>query len=288
MERLSLSALLFLCFISAFAQQPPATEIYLLDLKVTKKSVSIHNPRNITNHSGYDNQPFFHPDKSILYYTSADEKGNTDIVSFDFSSNKTTALTKTSEKEYSPTVTPDKRYLSCIIQREGGAQDLGKYPIGGGDPVVLIDNLIVGYHAWGDNKSIVAFILGEPNTLRLIDLENKKDLWLADKPGRSLHQIPGSSSISFVDKSADTWTIKKLVSIDNITIITETLPGREDLAWTPDKKIVMSDGKKFFFYDSINNTGWQEIMLPDAMPTGSITRLAINAKGDKLAFVVSE
>lgn len=288
MERLSLSVLFIISFLSVFGQQPPATEIYLVDLKITKKNISLNNPRNITNRSGYDNQPFFHPDKPILYYTSADEKGNTDIISFDFSSNKSTSLTKTSEKEYSPTVTPDKQYLSCIIQREGGAQDLGKYPIGGGKPIVLIDSLIVGYHAWYDSKFIVAFVLGEPNTLRLIDLENKKDLWLADKPGRSLHQIPGSSSISFVDKSTDTWTIKRFVSINDISLITAALPGREDLAWTPDGKIVMSDGKKLFFYDSFKHTGWQEMVLPDAMPSGSITRLAINKKGDRLAFVVNE
>lgn len=288
MKRSILCAAFTLIFFSSFAQQPPATEIYLLDLKVTKKSVSLSNPRNITNHPGYDNQPFFHPDKSVLYYTSADEKGNTDILSFDISSHKITVLTKTPEKEYSPTVTSDKQYLSCIIQREGGAQDLGKYPIDGGDPIILIDNLIVGYHAWVDKKSIVAFILGDPTTLRLIDIENKKDVTLANKPGRSLHQIPGSSAISFVDKSSDAWTIKKFISADNIAPIIATVPGREDLAWTPDKKIIMSDGKKFFFYDSVKNTGWQEIALPDSMPSGSITRLAINAKGDKLAFVVSE
>lgn len=277
---------LLLCFSSAFAQQPPATEIYLLDLKIKKKSVSLSNPRNITNHPGYDNQPYFHPNKSIVYYTSADETGNTDIVSFDFASNKTTAITKTPEKEYSPTVTPDKQYLSCIIQREGGAQDLGKYPIDGGEPIILVDSLIVGYHVWVDEQFIIAFVLGEPTTLRMINLKNKENTRLANKPGRSLHQIPGTSLISFVDKSTDVWVIKKYMSA--ITTITTTLPGREDLAWTPDKKIVMSDGKKLFFYNSVNASGWQEIALPDGMPAGSITRLAINAKGDKLAIVVSE
>lgn len=286
MKRLLLSILFFLCFLSVFAQQPPATEIYLLDLKVKKNSVSISSPRNITNHPGYDNQPFFHPDKSIIYYTSADETGNTDIVSFDFALNKTTQLTKTIEKEYSPTVTPDKQYLSCIIQREGGAQDLGKYPIEGGEPIILIDSLIVGYHVWVDEQFIIAFVLGEPTTLQLINLKNKESTRLANKPGRSLHQIPGTSLISFVDKSTDVWVIKKYMSV--VTTITTTLPGREDLAWTPDKKIVMSDGKKLFFYNSVDNNGWQEITLPDGMPAGSITRLAINKKGDKLAFVVSE
>lgn len=76
--------------------------------------------------------------------------------------------------------------------------------------------------------------------------------------------------------------------MDTVSPITAALPGREDLAWTPDKKIVMSDGKKLFFYNTVENTGWQEIALPDAMPPGSITRLAINNNGDKLALVVSE
>ncbi|MEJ0031081.1 MAG: hypothetical protein WDO15_12190 [Bacteroidota bacterium] len=71
------------------------------------------------------------------------------------------SITGTSEREFSPTVTPDKQFLSCIIQRDDGVQDLGKYPIDGGDPALIIDNLKVGYHVWVDNSHLALFVLGE-------------------------------------------------------------------------------------------------------------------------------
>jgi hypothetical protein len=60
------------------------------------------------------------------------------------------------------------------------------------------------------------------------------------------------------------------------------------MTWTPDGKIIMSDGKKLFYYQPGKTSNWQEIIMPSTMPTGTISRLAVNPKGDKLAIVVSE
>ncbi len=83
-----------------------------------------------------------------MYYSSFDEDGRSDIKSHNLDSGETSNFTETSEREYSPTVTPDGKFVSCIIQRDNGAQYLGKFPIDVGVPVILIDDLIVGYHAW--------------------------------------------------------------------------------------------------------------------------------------------
>lgn len=285
-----------ICFLSlsilslaSFGQQPPGTEIYLLNLTNKKSKISVANPQNITQRVGYDNQPHFHPDKPVVYYSSADAAGRTDLIEYNIISKQTRNITNTPEREYSPTVTPDKNYISCIIQRDNGAQDLGNYPIGGGEPVVLIDNLIVGYHAWMDAKNLLLFVLGDTLTLRTYNLETKKDAIVAKGIGRSLHRIPNTSAMSFVHKtSAEEWSIKKLNENGIIETITSTLPAREDLAWTSDGKILMSDGKKLFYYEPGITSTWQEIDMPASMPTGTITRLAINPKGDVLAIVVSE
>src|SRR5882672_11825495 len=113
--------LLIALFANICCAQTPS-EIYLFDLSVKKGKVSISNPVNITNHKGYDNQPSFHPDRTIVYYSSSNDDGRTDIRSYDYKSRQTKSITETSEKEYSPTVTLDKQYLSCIIQRDNGAQ----------------------------------------------------------------------------------------------------------------------------------------------------------------------
>lgn len=289
MKKFSLVLLLAFPLIAYAQQLPPGTEIYLLDLSNKKSKVSVSNPQNITNRPGYDNQPSFHPDKLVLYYSSANAEGKTDLVEYDYKTKASRNLTTTTEREYSPTVTPDKDFISCIIQRDNGQQDLSKYPIDGGAPEVLINTLTVGYHAWINPESLLLFVLGDTITLHQYNLTSKKDVIIAKRVGRSLRNIPKTASISFVQKVSESdWQIKRLNADGSIETITSTLPGKEDLTWTPDGKIIMSDGKKLFYYEPGKTTTWQEIEMPANMPAGTISRLAVNQKGDKIAVVVSE
>ncbi|MEJ0054599.1 MAG: hypothetical protein WDN75_02515 [Bacteroidota bacterium] len=293
MKRISL----LLCALAvaeiSFAQDP--TEIYLFDLSIKKEKVSISNPVNISDHKGYDNQPSFHPAQPAVFFSSAADDGRTDIFSYDYKKKVKKSITQTQEREYSPTVTLDQQSLSCIIQRENGAQDLGKYPIEGGEPMVIIDKLTVGYHVWADNSHLGLFILGTKekpvNTLHYLLLPMKRDTILAENIGRSLHKIPGETAFSFVHKISDKeWLIKKFNSqTQAISTITSTLPGRDDLAWLPDGKIIMSDGTKLFFSQPDRGTTWSEVVVSGgAEVLRSVTRIAVSADGKKLAVVVAE
>lgn len=267
------------------------SEILIFDLKIKKDKITLSNPKNITNHPGYDNQPGFNRDEPVVYYSSFNDEGRSDIKSYNYQTGVTTSVTTTNEREYSPTQTPDKNYLSCIIQRDNGAQDLGKYPLAGGDPYVIIDNLIVGYHVWADNSHLALFILGDPNTLHYMRLPTKEDTVLAQNIGRSLHQIPGERGISFVQKSLSTdWQIKKLdTETMAISTLATTLPGREDITWTPDGRVISSDGSKIYILNPKKEKAWNEIPLTSGRELlKGVTRLAVNAKGDKLAVVISE
>jgi hypothetical protein len=283
-----IGCLLFLCM-SSYGLAQPASEIWLFDLKIKKDKLSISNGKNITNHSGYDNQPSFHPNEPLIYYSQADTSGRTDIMVYDYSKSSTKNITETSEREFSPTITPDGKFLSCIIQRDDGVQDLGKYPRSGGVPTVLINNLKVGYHAWVNETNLILFVLGEPHTLRWYSLSDKKDTVLAGNIGRSLHAIPKSSDMSFVDKSTDSWLIKRLdTKTKTASNITATLLGHEDLTWTPDGKIIMSDGEKLYYFNPGTSNAWQEIEFASALKLKGITRLSVNKKGNKIAIVASE
>ena len=263
----------------------PATEIWLMDLRRTGSGIHLGNPVNISAHPGYDNQPSFHPKRPILYYSSARADGRTDILAYDWKKAATTSVTLTTEREYSPTVTPDRRHLSCIIQRDNGAQDLGQYPLTGGDARVLIDNLIVGYHAWLDATRIIAFVLGQPQTLRMVDLTTGKDRILADSIGRSIHRIPGTASVSFVDKSdAHRWRIRKVNPDLTLGDVALALPQREDIAWLPDGHLISSDGERVMILMA-GADDWQPV--PGFTRSG-ITRIAVSADGKKLAVVAAE
>ena len=280
MKKLLLLSLILAAF-SAGAQT--GSEIYLADLEITEKGITLSNPKNITNRKGYDNQPSFHPDKPFLYFSSFNEQDRADIMVYNYRNHKLEPFTQTPEREYSPTVTPDEKFISCIIQRDDDTQDLGKFPIKGGAPVVLINNLKVGYHAWLDENRLALFVLGEPHTLRIFDQRTRKDSVVIKGIGRSLHKIPNQNKFSFVDKSSSKWMIKSFGS-GVMETIAETLPGREDLTWTPDGRIIMTDGRQFFFYDSVNKK-WQMFFASDLK---GVSRLAVSKDGKKIAFVVSE
>jgi Tol biopolymer transport system component len=281
--------LVTLSFINSFAQT--GSEIFLFDVKSKKGNITLSNPQNITNHKGYDNQPSFHRTDSLVYYSSFNYDGRADIKIYNYKTKSTSNLTKTQEREYSPTLTPDGKYVSCIIQRDNNAQDLGMYPIGGGNPAVLINHLVVGYHAWLDADRILLFVLGEPQTLRLHNIRTEEDKTLTERIGRSLHRIPTKNAMSFVKKTTETeWSVMQL---DNETLtiskLIDTLPQREDLCWTPDGKLLMSDGAKLFIIDPYGDKQWKAMMWPEgAKELKGITRAAMNEKGDKLTVVVAE
>jgi hypothetical protein len=290
MKNIFFLLILFTFTSSLYAQQPPGSEIYLFKIKKSKGSWVVSDPQNITNHPGYDNQPFFHPTQPLLYYVSAADSGKTDIQEYNYKTGSTRKLTDTPGGEFSPTLMPNGKFISCILQRENGAQDLVKYPVNGGEPVIIINTLTVGYHAWMDNNMVVVFALGEPNTLRLYSVLDAMDLLITKNPGRSIHRIPNSKAISFVDKVADgDWRIRRIREINGAReILAPTLPGREDMAWINDQEIIMSDGQKLFVANPGKEAGWKPVTMPEVQGIKGITRLAVDQNAGLLAVVVSE
>lgn len=266
----------------------PSTEIILLDLNVSGDNITAANASNITRHpAAYDNQPFFHPEKDLLYYASADDAGRTDIKVYDYKNQQTSILTRTAEREFSPTVTPDKQYISCIIQRENGAQDLGMYPIDGGPVTIIVDRLTVGYHAWLNAKTLLMFVLAEPPAMHQYNVVDKTDSVRAYNIGRSFQVVPHTHAVSYVQKSKDgPWTINQIDADGSVTVLAETLAGREDIAWLPDGRLLMTDGRSVFV--AMRHGTWKEIKISSSIYLKNISRLAVNGNGTKLALVIEE
>lgn len=284
-----LTILYFLFPLAGLAQT--GSEIYLFDISFRNNKFTLSNPVNITEHVGYDNQPSFHPVIPVLYYSSANDSGRTDIKSYDYVKQITRQVTNTREREYSPTITPNDYYFSCIIQRDNGQQDLGQYLLGGGPAKVLINNLKVGYHTWVDANSLLLFVLADStNNLHYYNLATKENSIIAKKPGRSLHTIPNQQAFSFIDKSSpDQWIIKQYDPASKaISPIANTVGKSEDICWTTNGYILTSDGEKLYFYKPDSGKEWQPIDTSNLQMLKKITRLATNKENTKLAVVVSE
>jgi hypothetical protein len=269
------------------------SEIFLFDMKIANGQVFLSGGINFTNHKGYDNQPFFHPSKPVIYFSSFNDSGRSDIKFYNYETNETKNLTVTDEREYSPVVTPDGQFISCIIQRDNGAQDLGKYPIEGGKPVILINHLKIGYHAWAGADKLLLFVLDDSsaNSLHYYYLENNADIVIAENIGRSLHKIPGQDAMSFVQKISSALSVIKKFNMATgvITTIVATLPGQDHLTWLQNNMLLMSDGTKFFSCIDKHETSWQPVIAEGNIAAlKGVTRLAVNADNTKLAVVVSE
>ena len=273
-------------FLASKAIGQPSTEIYLFDLETNNEGLyTLANPINISQNEGYDNQPSFWSDgNSILYARTVD--GQTEIARYMIGTGKTKIISNTLQgSEYSPTPTPDGR-ISSIRLDTTGLQLLYSYDLQGNDKV-LVKEAVIGYHAWIDDSKLVAFVLGEPSTLQIIDVEAGTSKTVAENVGRSLHKIPKSKLVSFVDKSGDQWIIKGLHPKKNTkTDIVRTREGKEDYCWTPNGEIIMGEDNEVWIWS--NRTGWVQIADINSYGLSGITRVAISPEGNQLALVVNQ
>lgn len=286
------TTLLAVCFMlkpaaDAYSQSPPETEIFLVELDLPNRSVSI--PTNITQHKGYDNQPSFTPDGKALLYTSMRENNQTDIYRYDLKTQQTTQLTNTAESEYSPTITPTGNYFSVIRVEKDQTQRLWQFSVSGQtEPTLVLKNVKpVGYHCWLNRDWLALFILGKPNTLQLAQVSTGDTVRIEGNIGRSLQKVPGGEAVSFVYKeSANNWQIRQLNwKGRQISPIVNTLEGSEDFVWTGDGMLLMCQGAVLYFYKPNVTSSWTQLADFSSSGVKQLTRLAIDPTGKTLALV---
>ena len=268
------------------------TEVYLADL-YTDMIPHVGPPTNISDNTGYDNQPSFLPDGSGLLFTSNRDGKQTDIYRYDLATKALTQLTRTPESEYSPIVTPDRKSFSVIRVEADGAQRLWRFDLDGSNPRLVLETVKpVGYHVWIDETRLALFVLGgqgQPSTLQLADTKTGQAQVIESGIGRSLLIRPGTGTVTFVSKPAGgRWIIKELDPRTRAApTLTETVDNNmsEDYAWQPDGALIMASGTKLFSWVAGRGT-WQELADLSSAGLGRITRLAVSPKEPlKLAFV---
>ncbi|WP_262694389.1 TolB family protein [Kordiimonas aquimaris] len=282
------------------AGAPPETEIYVADMQIGPGMVTVNNPRNITQHKGYDNQPYFLPSGDALLYTSEGPGARMDIWQLDLKTGVRTQLTDTPDNsEYSPKLMPDGSGFSVIYEQENrGGQEVRRY---GFDDTkqseVMLDLSPVGYHAWGHGtKYLATFALGNPPTLRLANRETGEIKIMHENIGRALYALPDGSGYTFTER-LESGAFKVLhldIESGAVTPLFD-LPGgvggNEHYALMVNEdaplgiSFISANGSKLYIR-SVSQDAWLEIADMESQGINTITRLAVNAAGDKLAFVV--
>ncbi|UII33129.1 hypothetical protein LVD17_04720 [Fulvivirga ulvae] len=265
------------------------TEIYVFDLNQDGTNYSVSEPFNVTyQNPGYDNQPHFLPDGS-MYYVST-RNGQTDVAQVEFQEYSWSWLTWTDGgSEYSPTPIPGSQDFSCIRLDTSGLQLLYRYDHTTQEPKVLITGLKIGYHCWLDQNTIAAFVLGEPPTLYICNVQKGECLPRHNNIGRSLHLIPNTSLLSFISKAQEPWQIKSYEPVAGTTRkIINVVNGSEDICWAPDGTLFMGSDSILYKFHAAFDKDWVKVADLSEFGLSGISRLDINPDGNQIAIVVNQ
>jgi hypothetical protein len=189
---------------------------------------------------------------------------------------------------------PSGDRFSVIRVEADSAQRLWSFDLDGRNPrLVLPDIAPVGYHTWIDHGHLALFVLGTPATLQLAEGVGSSDRLesggkvVAENIGRSLHTIPGTRRVSFVQwrESGEGWITELDPDSGNTRPLAPLLEGNEFYAWTASGVLLMGRGSRVYRWVPGESESWKE--LADLAPVGitDISRISISPEGGLLAVV---
>lgn len=270
--------------LSGYSQ--PNTEVFLFDIDNSKSDLGLSNYKNISNNDGYDNQPSFLDNETILF--SSTRKGQTDIVRYSIKYDTKIWINFTEGSEYSPLKIPNQNAVSAIRLEKDGAQKLYRYNLSNGESEVLIEDIVIGYHVWFNENILVSSVLDEGGlSLYSTFFDENKSYKYQQNIGRSLHKVPNSNLVSFISKQdSNLWEIKTVDPTNgSIASVMGTLPEQEDMCWLPDGTILMGKDDVLYKFKKGNDVDWVEVASLKKYNITNITRMAVNMDASKLVLV---
>lgn len=273
----------------------PDTDIWIARLTTRNGAVAIGAPRNLTNRTGYDNQPSFDARGRTIYYTrrapnalltNAERDVQTDIWSMAIDGTRAAPAMVTAESEYSAQVTPDGRAVTVIRVERDSAQHLWRMPLTRtGTAARLVGSVKpVGYYAWVGSQ-VAMFVLGSPATLQLMDTVSGRRDTIARDIGRGVKRVPGRTHVTFVQKEGATWFIDELdPSTRTVVRLVPTLPRVDDYTWLDGQTLLAGAGTTLHTWTR-GATGWTQVADFASVGLKDITRVTTDPSGRWLAFV---
>lgn len=285
--------LVFFSSITAPAQE--ASDLFLVDAKnnILGFAVFSNSARQITDSEWYDNQPRFINDQQLVF-ASEDQSGNVDAILYTWEKAQFANMTRTPEKsEFSPDLTSCGQYISAVTVEEDSSQRIWLYPINGGEPELLYDDIApVGYYGWlGETAAL--FVIGEPN--RLVFPYGRDDVYtISENPGRSIQYRPGTKEIVFLDKNTNivvdgkvTFELKAFNSEQRETrSLGLALGGSEDFCWVDKNKLLMARGNDLYLRKVNKGIEWEKVGTFTFPGYGSISRIAISPDSKKIVLAL--
>ena len=283
---------LFSLFISTYCfAQLPETDIWLVNLVKKEGKYNYEKPINITNRSGYDNQPSFTIDNKGVYFVSVKEDKQSDVYLYTINKKVISQLTKTFESEYSPTLNIDKKKITCVVVLKDSSQQLFNYNVENILPsseiaIGLPNADSVGYFTWLNKDTILYYKLTEPHSLRAWDIASNKDVWICDHPTRAFKKIGNTSQFIYgIKKDTSSVEFRIYNPILRESKVYATYPSSsEDFVWHDELGLIKSENSDLMNYNPKTKT-WDILFSFSNLGIKKITRFVFDSKTKQLAVV---
>lgn len=292
--KVTLFSLIFV-MIFGFIQAQEATDLISVRAKGKGKNFKIlpETATLLTNRAAYDNQPRFINDQQLVF-SASDEKGNFDIIAYNFQSSKFTNLSKTADRgEFSPKITDCGQYISAVVIEPSGQQRIWLYPVNFEEPELLYDDIdSVAYYEWINNKAAI-MQLGNPNQLIYVHGRDHHQR-LTSNPGRCLIRRPGTVELTYM--SLDTEEMREegkqyeMLTFEpeqgTIQPLGKSLGGSQDFVWIDKNRLLMARGNELFMRHRRKET-WEFLGKIKLNTHQSISRMAFSEELNTLVLVMN-
>lgn len=262
--------------------QIPNSDIWLFKLQKENNKFTAEMPVNITNRTGYDNQPSFSEDYKSIYFTSIRNDKQADIYQYNIKSKKTIQITKTQESEYSPQQINNLIY--CVVVKKDSSQHIISIDATSGNlsKEYIADS--VGYYQWINKDTALIYKLTQPHSLQLYNIKNNNLEFIAFNPIRSFKKTNNNEFIYGVKDS-----LKLFFYIYNTQIKKSNLycvyPNiNEDFIWHKEYGLLISENSKILRYD-IDKKAWNTFVDLTSFSLKNITRFDFDEKNKNLILV---
>lgn len=288
------AALFAILLIAADPQRAAAqggTDVLVAPFSDIAGRVSVGQPVNVTKRMGYDNQPAFTPDGSMVLFTSTRGDGQADIWRVPVTGGAHVRVTKSDpESEYSATPIPGQSAFSAIRVERDSVQRLWRFDYDGGNAQLVLKALRpVGYHVWIGDATLGTYVLGSrgvPNALVLVDPRTEHADTLARDIERALVRVPGRDAFTFLQVGKDTsWISEVDVRTKTIRRIAPSPTGSVYHLWSPNGRLIASSGTRLLIRV---DDRWDVLADFAELGVKGISRLALSPRGDRIAFVAED
>jgi len=259
-----------------------------MDLSFSETDFIISNFRNISNNEGYDSQPSFYGNESILY--SRTMESSTDIAKYHITNESYIwANNTTTGGEYSPQRIPNSKNVAAVRLDTTGLQRLYTYDSKTKTSTLLIENLQIAYYSFYDSNTILSSVLNGSNLdLVISNISKKRNDTLVLNVGRSIHKVPNTKetmSYTSVNEEGNFDVFQLDINSLESFFVTQLPIGIQDHIWLDESTLLIGSRDKLFLLDLFGNGDWKQIADLSEYQIKDITRLAISSDGTKLAIV---